>query len=338
MAWVASTARGAAAGSSSATGSSSSNSGSSGTGVSAGEIEAGLIVLGVWLDLLTSSSIRFILASEGCVESPWNSWEGNRGCDRVMELLLGAAPPRSGLTFFSSSCNIALALWSSNTAASRSLFFCAKASVSCRLRSRDDWAARRFRRTRSTRRCSFSSSVLARFLGGRLVFGSGSTWPQDFLFLVGFLSPDSSGSGDGESKAPGDMEDAENRFDGSIVAGVDGSGEKRLGYDSEIDSCLTRGDGSGVDSMIVVCLYCVNGLPVRKRRPPKMFVGSGRVGCCSVSRLWDSLRPVPYCWLSDLVVYDEIVAVAMIQELAMWARFRVGWKMRTDKLHRFDDG
>lgn len=104
-----------------------------------------------------------------------------------------------------------------------------------------------------------------------MVFGSGSTWPQDFLFLVGFLSPDSSGSGDGESKAPGDMEDAEKRFDGSIVAGVDGSGEKRLGYDSEIDSCLTRGDGSGVDSMIVVVSCCVNGLPVRKRRLPKMW-------------------------------------------------------------------
>lgn len=85
--------------------------------------------MGVWLDLLTSSSIRFILASEGW-ESPWNSWEGNKGCDSVMVLLLGAAPPRSGLTFFSSSCSMALALCSSNTAASRSLFFCARASVS----------------------------------------------------------------------------------------------------------------------------------------------------------------------------------------------------------------
>lgn len=87
-----------------------SNSGSSGTGVRAGEMEAGLTVLGVELDLLTSSSIRSILAWEGW-RRPSISWEGKRGCDRVMELLLGAAaPPRSGLTFFSSCCNMALAL------------------------------------------------------------------------------------------------------------------------------------------------------------------------------------------------------------------------------------
>lgn len=34
------------------------------------------------------------------------------------------------------------------------------------------------------RRCSFSSSVLARFRGGRLVFGSGNSCPHDFLFLA----------------------------------------------------------------------------------------------------------------------------------------------------------
>jgi hypothetical protein len=34
------------------------------------------------------------------------------------------------------------------------------------------------------RRCSFSSSVLARFRGGRLVLGSGSTCPHDFRFLT----------------------------------------------------------------------------------------------------------------------------------------------------------
>ena len=38
------------------------------------------------------------------------------------------------------------------------------ASASSRLRSLDDWAARRLRRTRSILRCSFSASVLARFL------------------------------------------------------------------------------------------------------------------------------------------------------------------------------
>lgn len=38
------------------------------------------------------------------------------------------------------------------------------------------------------RRCSFSSSVLARLRGGRLVLGSGSTWPHDFRFLAGLPS------------------------------------------------------------------------------------------------------------------------------------------------------
>lgn len=37
-------------------------------------------------------------------------------------------------------------------------------SISSLLRSREVWAAARLRRTRSIRRCSFSSSVLARFL------------------------------------------------------------------------------------------------------------------------------------------------------------------------------
>jgi hypothetical protein len=37
------------------------------------------------------------------------------------------------------------------------------------------------------RRCSFSSSVLARFRGGRVVLGSGSSCPQDFLFFAGLL-------------------------------------------------------------------------------------------------------------------------------------------------------
>lgn len=32
------------------------------------------------------------------------------------------------------------------------------------------------------------------YRGGRFVFGSGSTWPHDFRFLVGFLSDDAAGS------------------------------------------------------------------------------------------------------------------------------------------------
>ena len=56
------------------------------------------------------------------------------------------------------------------------------------------------------RRCSFSSSVLARFLchvsyyprasvltkatylGGKFVLGTGSSWPHDFRFFAGFFS------------------------------------------------------------------------------------------------------------------------------------------------------
>ena len=61
----------------------------------------------------------------------------------------------------------------------------ARVSVSCRLRSRELWAAARLRLIRSMRRCSFSSSVLARLRGGRAVVGSGRVWPQDFRFLAG---------------------------------------------------------------------------------------------------------------------------------------------------------
>lgn len=48
------------------------------------------------------------------------------------------------------------------------------------------------------RRCSFSSSVLARLRGGSAVFGSGSTWPHDLRFLTGRDSePDGAGVDDG---------------------------------------------------------------------------------------------------------------------------------------------
>lgn len=68
---------------------------------------------------------------------------------------------------------------------SSSLSFSAwRSSTSCLLRSRELWAARRLRFTRSIRRCSFSSSVLARLRGGRLVLGSGSSWPHDFRFFT----------------------------------------------------------------------------------------------------------------------------------------------------------
>jgi hypothetical protein len=46
-------------------------------------------------------------------------------------------------------------------------------------------AACLLRNTRSTCLCSFSSAVFARLRGGRFVFGTGSSWPQD-LRLRGF--------------------------------------------------------------------------------------------------------------------------------------------------------
>ena len=63
-------------------------------------------------------------------------------------------------------------------------------STSCRLRSREDWAAWRFRRTLSIRRCSFSSSVLARFLFTRQSMCPGSSsvmcWPWRKIRLRGW--------------------------------------------------------------------------------------------------------------------------------------------------------
>lgn len=75
---------------------------------------------------------------------------------------------------------------------------------------------------------------------------------------MGFLSDESavsfSSSGPGVSKSRGEKQSVgsgvENSADGSIVAGVDSSLAKRLGKDSGMDSCLTRGDGVGVDSMV----------------------------------------------------------------------------------------
>ena len=61
---------------------------------------------------------------------------------------------------------------SSLFSSSISFFSFSSFSTSRRLRSRDDWAACLLRRTRSTRRCSFSSSVLARFLRCWLGYGS----------------------------------------------------------------------------------------------------------------------------------------------------------------------
>lgn len=135
----------------------------SATGVSSGEMEAGSMVSS-WLGTRMKSFIVPDLVS-GAVSGP-----PNRGVDRVRGLgwheAMGEEPRRNLL---SSSINIMFCFrWSLRSFSSSVLRF-SKASTSCRLRSRDDCAARRFRRTRSTLRCSFSSSVLARFLVRGLV-------------------------------------------------------------------------------------------------------------------------------------------------------------------------
>lgn len=81
---------------------------------------------------------------------------------------------------------------------------------------------------------------------------------------MGFLSDESavSSSGAGVSRSRGEKQSAgsgvEKSADGSIVVGDDSSLAKRLGKDSGMDSCLTRGDGVGVDS-IVWLEICVCG-------------------------------------------------------------------------------
>ena len=72
----------------------------------------------------------------------------------------------------------------------RAWFSTSRRSASWRLRSRELCAAARLRLIRSMRRCSFSSAVFARFRGGRLVLGSGSAWPHDFLFFAGLAADD----------------------------------------------------------------------------------------------------------------------------------------------------
>jgi hypothetical protein len=144
-----------------------------------------------------------------------------------------------------------------------------RASTSCRLRSRDDWAARRLRRTRSTRRCSFSSSVLARFLGGRQVLGSGNGCPQDFLFFVGFLSVsdvETLASGDcGEKTDSSGMVDSRERSEGSgdMTSRVDEgvvavkSGENTT---SGVEVDETEGDGSNLMYAVASILEVRGGM------------------------------------------------------------------------------
>lgn len=81
-----------------------------------------------------------------------------------------------------------------------------RCSTSTRFRSRELCAASRFRFTRSIRRCSFSSVVLALFRGGRFVLGSGSSWPHDLRFLAATVL-DSGDSHDGAGEPIEELQD-----------------------------------------------------------------------------------------------------------------------------------
>ena len=165
-------------------------------------------------------------------------------------MLVGSLPPTRLRMAASSARRTA-------SSASRALFCCWRSSISTRFRSRELCAARRLRLTRSMRRCSFSSSVFARLRGGRLVFGSGSTWPQDFLFLTGLDSLEDDGVPTDGDDAPGA------RREGSTTEGV-------LGVEtSSICSwgiCRSMGSAWGVVdcSMRTVGWCCSRMLEVRK--------------------------------------------------------------------------
>lgn len=137
----------------------------SGTGASSGEREAGFTV-GLTVD-------RMIWSIRDCSEllDFWPSWEPKSCWDKVILSWRESRGEEERVTTpelrrkrLSSSTSIRLVFWALIKSVSSSLLRFSSASTSSRLRSREDWAARRFRRTRSTRRCSFSSSVFARFL------------------------------------------------------------------------------------------------------------------------------------------------------------------------------
>jgi hypothetical protein len=120
-----------------------------------------------------------LIGTSGASREPKSSWENVTGvgaerssnCDGVeaidedrktVMVPVNCSSSRMRSSFFA--CMSAKRISRSAFRLSMARFSFSRASTSCRLRSRDDWAARRLRRTRSTRRCSFSSSVFARFL------------------------------------------------------------------------------------------------------------------------------------------------------------------------------
>ena len=114
-----------------------------------------------------------ILSSEGSSPSCLNRTGANVG-DAVTETDWGVVPRDDRISADNWATCWLSRLFSASICAKRwrrNSFCCSIAnfspssfSTSNRFRSREVWAAARFRRTRSIRRCSFSSSVLARFL------------------------------------------------------------------------------------------------------------------------------------------------------------------------------
>lgn len=92
---------------------------------------------------------------------------------------------------------------------------------------------------------SLGVPLLGTYLGGRLVLGTGSSWPQDFLFFAGFFSSSLISSGAGESN---------DVSDGETVKVISGSG------DADRDS-KSRSDVVSVIMWVYVCvrgrMYCV---------------------------------------------------------------------------------
>lgn len=144
----------------------------SATGRISGDSEAGLTVRTADSTTGCESRVACVVCFTSC--EPKSSWEkvtggGEENCSewRGEETLV-----RRPVNCSSSRWSIRFLASISASRSSRSRFLCStacfaasKASTSNRLRSLEDWAARRLRRTRSTRLCSFSSSVFARFLG-----------------------------------------------------------------------------------------------------------------------------------------------------------------------------
>lgn len=140
-----------------------------GAGERVGESDAGFTVALDWVDCRRSST-REIGESAEVRRTSWEPKSSGRSVTELFDVEKSRGAEDRGITpesrriFVSSSINLALACWAWFRAASSSLFLLSRASTSSLLRSLEDCAARRLRRTRSTRRCSFSSSVLARFL------------------------------------------------------------------------------------------------------------------------------------------------------------------------------